>query len=381
MLTLLPALLTIFGRRAFWPFVPHTPRWAAPDDVGAERPRQRIVEGSRFGALLPVIGARAGVLHPAAARRPHRRCCAGSSRWSAAGQDPRCRQPLRPLGLQALRGAAHAARAPRGRHPRLLEARGRPGGRAARARVLTGSMVVLLVMCAGLAFFSTDLTTNDGYRTEVESVEGQDILAQSFPAGAERARRRDRAARRRRGRRVTRALEETDGIEAVSPPVAEGEQGMLVQATLEPPPYSTEAFDLVEPIRDAATGAVEGTVVGGASAVEFDVREAAGLGLDRDPADRARGGVPDPGAAAAGGDRAADPDRHGDPELPRRARGGLLRVRRLLRLPRLGSVAAAVRVRVPGGAGGGLQHLPDGAGPRGDRSSTARARACCERWR
>ena len=29
MLTLLPALLTIFGRRAFWPFVPHTPEWVA----------------------------------------------------------------------------------------------------------------------------------------------------------------------------------------------------------------------------------------------------------------------------------------------------------------------------------------------------------------
>ena len=40
-------------------------------------------------------------------------------------------------------------------------------------------------------------------------------------------------------------------------------------------PYSTEAFDLVEPIRDAADGAAHGTLVGGASAVEFDVREAA----------------------------------------------------------------------------------------------------------
>ena len=58
--------------------------------------------------------------------------------------------------------------------------------------------------------------------------------------------------------------------------MAEGEQGTLIQATLDPPPYSTEAFDLIEPIRDAASGAVEGTVVGGASAVEFDVREAAG---------------------------------------------------------------------------------------------------------
>ena len=50
--------------------------------------------------------------------------------------------------------------------------------------MLVGSVAVLLVMCAGLAFFSTDLTTNDSYRTEVESVEGQELLAQSFPAGA-----------------------------------------------------------------------------------------------------------------------------------------------------------------------------------------------------
>jgi putative drug exporter of the RND superfamily len=49
-----------------------------------------------------------------------------------------------------------------------------------------------------------------------------------------------------------------------------------VQATLGPPPYSTEAFDLIDPIREAANGAVPGTIVGGATAVEADVREAAG---------------------------------------------------------------------------------------------------------
>jgi putative drug exporter of the RND superfamily len=57
--------------------------------------------------------------------------------------------------------------------------------------------------------------------------------------------------------------------------VAEGDDGVLLQATLEPPPYSTAAFDLIEPIREAASGAAAGTIVGGASAVEFDVREAA----------------------------------------------------------------------------------------------------------
>ena len=56
MLTLLPALLTIFGRRAFWPFVPHTTRWMAREGVTAGRLRRRIVDGSRLGALLPVLG-------------------------------------------------------------------------------------------------------------------------------------------------------------------------------------------------------------------------------------------------------------------------------------------------------------------------------------
>ena len=74
---------------------------------------------------------------------------------------------------------------------------------------------------------------------------------------------------------VTRAVEGVDGVESVSGPVAQGERGVLVQATLDPQPYSTAAFDLVEPIRDAADGAAPGTLVGGATAVEFDVREAA----------------------------------------------------------------------------------------------------------
>src|ERR687893_1698547 len=57
MLTLLPALLTIFGRRAFWPFVPHTPDWAGANEPPSTALGRRIVEGSTLGALLPVLGA------------------------------------------------------------------------------------------------------------------------------------------------------------------------------------------------------------------------------------------------------------------------------------------------------------------------------------
>jgi len=152
----------------------------------------------------------------------------------------------------------------------------RVGDRVAQRprRVAIGSTAVLLVLCAGLGFFSTDLTTNDSYRTKVESVEGQEILSRSFPAGASAPtdivvpRAADVAA-------VRSAVERTDGVESVSGPVAQGDRGVLVQATLEPQPYSTEAFDLIEPIRDAAHRAAGGTLVGCASAVEFDVREAA----------------------------------------------------------------------------------------------------------
>ena len=272
MLTLLPALLTIYGRRAFWPFVPHTPNWAGAHEEPQGGLGQRIVNGSRVGALLPVIAA--CFLFPFyllgwIVKTLIFLVTFGKVRIQNLLKAPVDRAIFKPYELRRFRHE-HAADATHGFWARVGDRVGQNP-----TRVLVGSTAVLLVMCAGLAFFSTDLTTNDSYRTEVESVQGQDILAQSFPAGA--------------GvptdvivppggdvEAVTSALEETDGIEAVSPPVAEGDDGVLVQATLEPPPYSTEAFDLIEPIRDAASGAVEGTIVGGATAVEFDVREAAG---------------------------------------------------------------------------------------------------------
>ena len=275
MLTLLPALLVIFGRRAFWPFVPHTPRWTAPTDVAQSGIGRRIVEGSSVRALLPVIGAAlvCFLLLPLTILSGLLR------RFVSLVSGGRVKTPSVVSLFDGPIFKPYEVR--RTQHEHLADATHgfwkRVGDRVAArpTRIMAGSTVVLLVMCAGLAFFSTDLTTNDGYRTSVESVEGQDLLAQSFPAGASAPADvivppdGDVEA-------VTAALEETAGIEAVSPPVAEGEQGTLVQATLDPPPYSTEAFDLIEPIRASASGAAAGTVVGGASAVEFDVREAAG---------------------------------------------------------------------------------------------------------
>jgi putative drug exporter of the RND superfamily len=274
MLTLLPALLTIFGRRAFWPFVPHTPSWSLADEEPPTGIGKRIVHGSTVGAALRVVGASLLVLVllplvliSALTRRLILALTRGRARvWSIVSVlDP---VVFKPYEVRRTKHE-HLADATHGFWKRV-------GDRVAvnPTRVLVGSMAVLLVMCAGLAFFSTDLTTNDSYRTEVESVEGQELLSQSFPSGASAptdvivADPADVPA-------VTRAVEGAEGVESVSPPVAEGDRGVLVQATLEPQPYSTEAFDLVEPIRAAAGEAAPDTLVGGATAVEFDVREAA----------------------------------------------------------------------------------------------------------
>jgi RND superfamily putative drug exporter len=196
MLTLLPALLTICGRRAFWPFIPRYEP-AVPGE------KEAPFQAHRF--------------------------------WARVGQ--------------------RVAAGPQ--------------------RVMVGSIAVLLVCCAGFAFFSLELTSEDSYRTEVESVEGQELLDKSFPSGTT-ALTDVIVPQPGEVPAVKNAVEGVEGVESVSEPVASGPEGTLIQATLEPNPYSTEAFDLVEPMRDTATEAAPGTLVGGPSAIEFDVREAAG---------------------------------------------------------------------------------------------------------
>src|ERR671911_608573 len=269
MLTLLPALLTIFGRRAFWPFVPHSTRWMAPEGATSGRLRRRIAEGSRLQALLPVIGASLIVLlllPLVLLNALLHKATRGLIPSFIVG--PLDRNVFKPYELRRFRHE-HLADETHGFWKRV-------GDWVARQprRVAIGSTAVLLVCCAGLAFFSTDLTTNDSYRTSVESVEGQDILSRHYPAGASAPvdivvpGEGDVPA-------VRSAVARVEGVEAVSGPVARGDRGVLIQGVIDPEPYSTEAFDLIEPIRDAAHGAADGTLVGGASAVEFDVREAA----------------------------------------------------------------------------------------------------------
>jgi len=270
MLTLLPALLTIFGRRAFWPFVPHTPETAPTAAPISDRARRHIVDGSGLGAFARIALACVAVLVllPLVLLNWVLRILSGR-RIPSLIVGPLDRAAFTPYEVRRHR-LEHATDATHGFWKRI-------GDRIAFSprRVMLGTVGVLLVCCAGFAFFSTDLTSEDTYREEVESVEGQHLLDRSFPSGTTAptdivvSNPTDVPA-------VAAAVEGVNGVEAVSPPVAEGPPGTLIQATLEPNPYSTAAFELVEPMRDEAHGAAPDVLIGGPTAVEFDVRDAAG---------------------------------------------------------------------------------------------------------
>ena len=271
MLTLLPALLTIFGRRAFWPFVPHTAETAPETEAISSAIGREIVEGSGLKAFAIVFFACLLIVFPPVLvlvllnwllRVVSRR------RIPSLIVGPLDRAIFTPYEVRRRR-LEHAADATHGFWKRV-------GDRVAAGprRVMLGAIAVLLVFCAGFAFFSTELTSEDSYRTEVESVEGQHLLDKSFPSGTTGL---TDVVVPNRGEvpAVRRAVAAVDGVEAVSGPIAAGPPGVLVQATLEPNPYSTEAFELIDPIRDAAHAVSPETVVGGPSAIEDDVREAA----------------------------------------------------------------------------------------------------------
>jgi len=153
----------------------------------------------------------------------------------------------------------------------------RVGERVARGprRVWIGTAALLAVGALGVVTIDTGLTQADAYRDEVESLVGQDLLAQSFPAGASAA---TEVIVPQGGdiQAVTSALGSADGVAQVLPTEIEGSAGTLLNAVLEPEPYSTEAFDLIPGLRGAVKQAGgEDVLIGGPSAIEYDVRQAA----------------------------------------------------------------------------------------------------------
>jgi RND superfamily putative drug exporter len=142
-------------------------------------------------------------------------------------------------------------------------------------RVWVGTTALLLVLCLGLTGLNSDLTTGNGFRNDVDSVQGQELVEQGFPAGANSPTNiivtddSKLAA-------VREAVAAAPGVAEVSAEDETGPTGTKFELTLEPDPLSTEGFDLVPGIRDAAHGAAgDDALVGGPTAEEFDLRESA----------------------------------------------------------------------------------------------------------
>jgi RND superfamily putative drug exporter len=151
----------------------------------------------------------------------------------------------------------------------------RIGERVARSprRVWVGAVALLLVLSLGLLNFDDGLTSGNGFRDDVEAVAGQELLAKGFPSGANAPTDvivRDPA----RVDAVRAAVAGVPGVDDVRP-VQRDAEGVLLAAVLEPEPFSTEAFELVPDIRAAAKRAGgPQTLVGGGTAVEYDLRVA-----------------------------------------------------------------------------------------------------------
>lgn len=187
MLTLLPALLLIGGRRAFWPYVP------------------------RYGSEVK----------------------RGRGSWER-------------LGVVV----------------------------AARYRLVwIVTAIGLGVMSLGVLTLDDDLTTANLFRGSVESVEGQQLLERSFPAGASAPTTvlvRDPA---RTGAAVE-AARDAPGVAAVGAPES-GAPGDRFEVTLSADPFSEEGFSMIEPLRAALRQAAgDSVLVGGPTAEEADLRAA-----------------------------------------------------------------------------------------------------------
>ncbi|MHB8718991.1 MAG: MMPL family transporter [Candidatus Dormibacteria bacterium] len=187
LVTLLPALLTIFGRRLFWPFQPHT--------------------GEATDAL--------------------------QGRWGRIGQWV-------------------------ARHSR---------------RVWLGTTAALVVLGLFTLTLRTGLTNDQAFRTPPDSVAADVLIAQHFPAGVSNP--ATIVANQTAATAVVAAARVTPGVASARAVETSGGR-VRIDATLEAANGTQPAFDAIEALRGSVHAiAGAGAIVGGESAIELDVDNAA----------------------------------------------------------------------------------------------------------
>lgn len=137
---------------------------------------------------------------------------------------------------------------------------------------------VLGLACIGLLSFNATLTSADDFRSDVQSIEGQDLINRAFPAGSS-APTNVIVPPNAPDAAVVEALRGTQGVDAVRK-VGEGAPGTLYDVTLTDPPYSESAYEVIEDLRTRGKAAGgQGVLVGGPTAVEADLNAASSRDL------------------------------------------------------------------------------------------------------
>ena len=117
--------------------------------------------------------------------------------------------------------------------------------------------IVVTVVLGGMAFgllrLDTNLTQLEGFRGTVDSVEGQKLLALSFPQGAT-APTDVVVTPASNASRAAEAAQTVPGVVQVQPPVVRGNTALL-EVILKPDPYSPQAFDAVDALRQKVKAA------------------------------------------------------------------------------------------------------------------------------
>ena len=139
--------------------------------------------------------------------------------------------------------------------------------------VWIGSALGLAVLALGTLTLDDDLTTATFFRGTVESVDGQLLLEQAFPAGAGAP----TVVLVRDENRTDAALEAAraaPGVVSVGR-VERGDAGARFDVTLAADPFGERAFAAIEPLREQLRAAAgSGVLVGGPTAEEADLRSA-----------------------------------------------------------------------------------------------------------
>ncbi len=145
-------------------------------------------------------------------------------------------------------------------------------GRRPRATWVTTALV-LGICCFGLLSYNTTLTSADDFRSDVESVQGQELITRAFPAGSSAPTNVIVPASVDQAK-VVAALKDTPGVSMVRK-VSTGDPGVQYDVTLKDPPYSSKAYAVIDELRvngKAAGG--QGVLVGGPTATEADLKAA-----------------------------------------------------------------------------------------------------------